>query len=465
MPKRILVIDGISTHRIRLSALLGEAGYQVATARDLFEVQGAIGQNDLVVVGVPEDGLGQLTAQVVTALQGANCPVFCLDGKLSPLRRLLMLRAGARDALPYRASDELILAMARRLIREGEARRETERRRMTAASFGFSDAPSAFDRPAQVVCVGSFTLLPERLNALLKHNVVRDHSRSEGGEEARDGSHADAFLLKTGSDAQTLRQVLPDLRDATHLAPVPILAVYPEDRPNMATQALALGATDVAPDTAGLEEFELRLDRMLDRKSQQDALKRCDEQSYRMAATDMLTGLYNRRYAESYVSRLFSRGDGSRSEFCVLLLDLDHFKAVNDTYGHAIGDRVLAEVAHRLQHNLRACDLVARFGGEEFLVVLPETSCATASLLAERLRCAVAAQAVSVSSDLKLNITASIGVSAGRVEAQMAHKRTGTFDAPQEFTSDPFQAVFEAADTALYRAKSNGRDRVEVNSV
>ncbi|MEM7718230.1 MAG: diguanylate cyclase [Pseudomonadota bacterium] len=258
---------------------------------------------------------------------------------------------------------------------------------------------------------------------------------------------------------------MPDLRDATHLAPVPILAVYPQDEPHMATQALALGATEIAPDTAGLEEFELRLERMLDRKRQQDALKRCDEQSYRMAATDMLTGLYNRRYAETYVSRLLGNDDCQQSEFCVLLLDLDHFKAVNDTYGHAAGDCVLAEIAHRLQDNLRACDLVARFGGEEFLVILPETSPATAGLLAERLRSAVSARAIRVSNTLQLNVTVSIGVSAGQIEMAMDRKRTGTFDAPQEFRSGPFQAVFEAADAALYSAKSKGRDRVEISAV
>ncbi|MEM7718229.1 MAG: hypothetical protein AAF222_03440 [Pseudomonadota bacterium] len=195
MPKRVLVIDGMPTHRIRLSALLEEAGYDVATARDLFDVQGAVGQGDLVIVGLSDGGPGQLVSQIATAWAGANCPILCMDPKMSPLRRLLVLRAGARDALPYRASDELILAMTRRLIREGEAKREAERRRITAASFGLAEAQTVFDRPTSVACIGAFDLLPERLGALLGHTIVR-HASTDTLNDTGGGARADAFLLQ-----------------------------------------------------------------------------------------------------------------------------------------------------------------------------------------------------------------------------------------------------------------------------
>jgi two-component system cell cycle response regulator len=208
----------------------------------------------------------------------------------------------------------------------------------------------------------------------------------------------------------------------------------------------------------------MRLTKMLARKAQNDALRRSDEQSYRLAATDPLTGLYNRRYAETYLAALPSQTDARRPEFCVLLVDLDYFKAVNDTHGHAAGDQVLREVAHRLRDNLRACDLIARYGGEEFLVVLPETSGATATLLAERLRCAINARDIRWPGGPPISVSVSIGVAAGSLASPFVGQRTGTCDTESVFASDFFQSTFEAADAALYRAKSNGRNRVEVSA-
>lgn len=462
MPKRVLVIDAIATHRIRFAALLETARYSVRTLSESESI-GTLCDHDLVVLGLPSDEPVRVLSSVLTQLSGAKVPVLCLDAKCTPLRRLLVLRAGARDVMPSKIPDALLLARVRGLIREGEAEREAERRRATAASFGFSEASASFGSRARLVCVGSLDALPGQLSAVTPHEAV--HIPAERIlEEDTLSMVPDAFLLHAGHQPECLSTILPELRDQTHLAPVPVMVVYPEDRPDLATHALALGASDIVADTAGLEEIELRVAHLLARKARNDAMRRSDEQSYRMAATDPLTGLYNRRYAETYVSGLRERSNGRPVEFSLVLIDLDHFKAVNDSHGHAAGDSVLREIAVRLQDNLRACDLIARYGGEEFMVILPETSPETAIGLAERLRLAVSNRSVNTSEDSEIAVTASIGVAMGRIDAGMAEQRTGTDDVPCMFDDSPFQSAFKAADAALYLAKTGGRNRVEVSA-
>ncbi|MEM9426827.1 MAG: diguanylate cyclase [Pseudomonadota bacterium] len=462
MQKRVLVIDAIATHRIRFAALLETARYAVRTV-SVSENIGSLRDCDLVVLGLPSHEPGRVISSVLAQLTGTKAPVLCLDAKCTPLRRLLVLRAGARDVLPSKTPDELLLARVRGLIREGEAEREAERRRVTAASFGFSEAAASFGSRARLVCIGELDALPGQLSAVTPHEAVHFPAGRILEEDAL-SMVPDAFLLHAGHGPDDLSTILPELRDQTHLAPVPIMVVYPEDRPELATHALALGASDIVADTAGLEEIELRIARMLARKASNDAMRRSDEQSYRLAATDPLTGLYNRRYAETYMSGLTERSNGRPIEFSLVLIDLDHFKAVNDVHGHAAGDSVLREVAVRLQDNLRACDLIARYGGEEFMVILPETSPEMAIGLAERLRHAVSNRSVKTSEDAEIVVTASIGVAMGRIDAGMAEQRTGTDDVPCMFDDSPFQSVFEAADAALYLAKTGGRNRVEVSA-
>lgn len=463
MPKRVLVIDAIATHRIRLSALLDAAQYAVDTAEDHSRAPQPLQSYDIVLLGLPRERPGQLIAAVVQNLRGGDAPILCFDRTTSPLRRLLAMRAGGRDVLPANAPDDLVLALVRSLIRQGEAEREATRRRLTAASFGFADAAMAYQTKARVLCVGALGYMPDRLAALLPHQILSLPDGSDLREHMATYT-PDAIVLGVGPGHPSLRHVLPELRDQTHLSPVPIMAIYPETEPHLATEALALGASETMTDAAGLEELELRITHMLRCKAQDDALRRSNEQSFRLAVTDALTGLYNRHYADVYLTGLASRSEHDRSEFCVLLIDLDHFKAVNDTYGHAAGDAVLRTVAGRLKDNLRACDLVARYGGEEFLVILPETSRPTATLLAERLRCAIAAQVVSVSDQCEIPITASIGVAGARLDSLGQQRRNGMFGTVCAVDNPSFQMVFDAADAALYRAKSAGRDRVEVSA-
>jgi diguanylate cyclase (GGDEF)-like protein len=166
-------------------------------------------------------------------------------------------------------------------------------------------------------------------------------------------------------------------------------------------------------------------------------------QLYALAVTDGLTGLYVRRYFDLRMSEEFDQARRYRRCFSLMLFDIDHFKKFNDTHGHQTGDMVLQQFASLLQINTRRSDICCRYGGEEMVVVLPETRLKDAYILAEKLRDTISKHVFTGANKEELHVTSSIGVSEFR-----------------ESMKDPADLV-KAADDALYRAKDNGRNRVE----
>ena len=172
--------------------------------------------------------------------------------------------------------------------------------------------------------------------------------------------------------------------------------------------------------------------------------ERADEANRRLAALDELTGVANRRSIIAALDRDVGRAIRTRESIAVMMVDIDHFKAVNDTHGHLAGDQVLRCVVDVIQHRIRAQDIVGRYGGEEFLVVLTDTSAQGAQQLAEQLRAAVEATHCTYTG-ASISVTVSVGVFGGRLEP-----------------GDSWDQLIHAADLALYRAKQGGRNRVEL---
>ena len=204
-----------------------------------------------------------------------------------------------------------------------------------------------------------------------------------------------------------------------------------------------MGAHDYILRPVDRNELLARVRTQVRRKRFQERLRATYEISLSMALTDSLTGLYNRRYLEVHLEKLLQKNHENRKSLGVLLVDIDHFKKVNDTYGHKVGDEVLKIFAERLKDKLRSFDLVARLGGEEFVVILPDVHEQRAHLIAERLRASIAEEPFACSTpEGKLSITTSIG---------------GAFIDPSPQTT---QDVLARADKCLYEAKASGRDCV-----
>jgi len=209
------------------------------------------------------------------------------------------------------------------------------------------------------------------------------------------------------------------------------------------TQALEMGVNDYLTRPVDKNELTARVRTQLRKKRYADRLRHNVQLSLEMAITDQLTGLHNRRYMERHLSNLIGNAGKTGRPLAFLIMDIDYFKSVNDTHGHDIGDEVLREFSSRIGANVRGLDLACRYGGEEFVVVMPDTDISFAYMVAERLRRSVETTPFEISRDpRKLNITISIGI------------------ASSEGEKDTAEALLHRADQALYRAKRDGRNRV-----
>ena len=176
-------------------------------------------------------------------------------------------------------------------------------------------------------------------------------------------------------------------------------------------------------------------------------MRNCLETKVELAVTDALTGLHNRHYLESHLKTLFDEANAKRKSLSVLMTDIDYFKSVNDTYGHDVGDLVLKEFARRIRTNIRGMDLACRIGGEEFVIVMPDTSLTECYNVAERLRKSIEMEQFHIPRlDKPLDITTSIGITA------------------LDETITDINLLMKRADQALYCAKRDGRNRVAADA-
>ncbi len=229
----------------------------------------------------------------------------------------------------------------------------------------------------------------------------------------------------------------PELKDT------PVILLTGRGDRELKVKGLELGASDYITKPFDVEELVARVKVHLKIKNLQDDLKRTNELLLELSNTDHLTGLFNRRYLMEALGKEVQRSVRKKSNLSLLVLDIDHFKKVNDTYGHLQGDIVLQRVSQLLQKELRTYDTAARYGGEEFIAILPAATLDEAIFVANRVRTAV--QGAKFSGDLsELSLTASLGV------ANLTASGVRTVD-----------SFIKLADDALYRAKANGRNRVE----
>jgi diguanylate cyclase (GGDEF)-like protein len=218
-----------------------------------------------------------------------------------------------------------------------------------------------------------------------------------------------------------------------------ILLLTANDRRDDIVKGLDAGADDYMTKPCDLGELQARLRAAVRILKLQDELVAAREASREQAMRDALTGLLNRGAVLDALQQECSRTDRIGGSFGVVMVDVDHFKTINDTHGHLVGDGVLREVASRLRASLRTYDSIGRFGGEEFLVIAPGCGTSTAEELAERLRCCVCDAPITYSGRT-LAVTVSLGVAAGA-------------------GSPARDALLRGADEALYAAKAAGRNR------
>jgi two-component system, cell cycle response regulator len=208
-------------------------------------------------------------------------------------------------------------------------------------------------------------------------------------------------------------------------------------------RGLEIGVNDYLVRPIDKNELLARVRTQVRKRRYSERLRDNFQMSIEMAITDALTGLSNRRYMESHLGTLIEQAAARGKPLAALVLDIDYFKAINDTHGHDAGDDVLRDFAMRIKRSIRGIDLACRYGGEEFVIIMPETDMTVAAMVAERLRRRIAADPFAIAQGTKhIPVTISIGIAGLRGKDDNAAK------------------LLKRADEALYRAKRDGRNRV-----
>ena len=458
MSGRILIVDDIATNRIVLKVKLSDARYETMLASNGESCLRLIRerQPDLILLdrSLPDlDGI-DLIRRIRADPAMRDIAIVMTLSDHDPRHRLAALRAGADDVMLKPLDDERLMARLRALLRAREGSEELRARDATLGAFGMADAATVFDRPGLVALV---TDRPETAmhlrNSLSPHLndrlLIQSRDEALGAAAAEPSRMPDVYVIEAdlGSEGGGLR-LMSDLRSRGSSRHAAVCIILPEASGADAAMAFDLGANDVIDIAADPCEVALRINLLRHRKRREDRIRATVSDGLRLAVIDPLTGLHNRRYALAQLGRIVERARRGGTGFAVMVIDLDRFKSVNDAFGHAAGDAVLSEVAARLSDNLRSGDLLARIGGEEFLVALPETGLPEAARLAERLCRAIEETPIRVGSPQPLSVTVSIGLAAAQ------SGRAGL---------DPVADIVGRADQALLRSKAQGRNQVTIH--
>jgi two-component system cell cycle response regulator len=444
MAGRILIVDDVPTNRIvlkaRLASVFHEAVLAATGAEALHRLR--LDRPDLVLLDLELPDMGGL--DVLRSLRadpaGRRLPVIVITADTRAETRLAALQAGADEVFHKPAHEGLLLARIRSLLR-----RVDPEERHTLPALALQEQPIPYDWPG-LICLTAFPPAQGRriasaLAPLLPHRIDLRDRRS--ALLAASGMAADGYLINaTGDVVPTAFALLSELRaspDSRHAA----IAVM-TDSPDSAAMACDLGADEVILPAPPEPELAFRLSAMVNRSRDAASRRAHIRDNIRLAVTDPLTGLFNRRYALRRMGEMSLTAVDSGLPYAVLLVDIDRFKLVNDRHGHAAGDLVLTEVARRLAAHLSPADLIARIGGEEFLIALPAKGMAEAGSMARDLCKAIIGQPIPLPSGQSVTVSISIG---------LAHGRPGTL---------PDEAV-ERADRALLEAKLQGRNRVIIS--
>ncbi len=445
MSARVLVVDDQPLNVKVLEAKLSSEYYDVSTAADGAAAMEMIGEvkPDIVLLDVMMPGLdGFAVCRRIKADPAlAHIPVIMVTALSDPGSRVRGLEAGADDFLIKPINDIALFARLRSLLRQKMVLDELRLRDHTNLQLGAIDdtefaADSGTDGRILIVedSAADAALIEQVLS---RENVVSRVTDCDAALRATDAGHFELIVVSLDLDGCDGLRLCSQLRshDATrHLS---LLMLIDQDNTERMAKGLDLGVNDYLYKPIDRNELIARTRSQIRHKRYQDRLRRVHRRSISLAVTDSLTGLYNRRYLAAHLASTVDSLAAEGKPLALAMVDIDHFKAINDSHGHAAGDGVLRDIAELLKRSLRATDMVARLGGEEFVVVMPDTDVGMAEAVTRRLR-----RVIAEATAAKVPITVSIGVAAMQ----------GPGDTPER--------LLKRADDALYEAKRGGRNRV-----
>ncbi len=453
MTARILVVDDIPVNVRLLEAKLMAEYFEVLTASDgpsALEVAHAQAP-DLILLDVMMPGMDgfEVAERLRQDPKTQHIPIVMITALTDTADRVRGLEAGADDFLSKPVNDIALFARVRSLARLKVMMDELRVRNATTGELDIvGQVPQDAEEDAangQILMVESEDLLAGKLTEFLTgagHRIRRATNGTEALELGREPG-LDLIMVSLRLAGEDGLRLCSQFRSQDQTRHVPILLILEENELVQLAKGLELGVTDYLIRPIDQNELLARTRTQIRRRRYHDKLHQMLDNNLSLAYTDALTGVYNRRYMDAHLDRKIMEIANTQKPVSVMMLDIDHFKPVNDTYGHASGDEVLKAVAQRVSHGIRDFDLLARYGGEEFVVIMPSTPADDSVMVAERLRRMIEAEPYEITgNETPVAITASIGVATATDPTETA------------------EALLGRADAALYQAKDGGRNQV-----
>ena len=451
MTARVLVVDDLIANIKLLEARLAAEYFEVVTATNgpaALEIC-ARGQCDIVLLDVLMPGMdgNEVCRRLKSNPRTAHLPVIMITALDQPADRVAALEAGADDFLTKPVHDIALITRVKSLVRLKVLTDDLMNRVATSSDIGLDepiDVASIGSEGGKVLLVDDSPAVVERIKSVLQplHTVDAEPDPQEALFRAAESDYDLAIVSLSLKQIDGLR-LCSHLRslDRTRLLPI-LVVVDPDDNVRL-LRGLDLGVNDYLVRPIDKNEMLARVRTQIRRKRFSDRLRDNVQMTIEMAVTDGLTGLHNRRYLERHLSGLVQQAVARSKPLSALVLDIDHFKAINDAFGHAVGDDALREFSRRLRKTVRGIDLACRMGGEEFVVVMPDTDSALALVVGERLRQQIGHEPFAVADGREtIPVTVSIGIA--------------SLSSPADTPED----LLKRADRALYQAKKGGRNRV-----
>ncbi|MDZ4843365.1 MAG: PleD family two-component system response regulator [Hyphomicrobium aestuarii] len=455
MTARVLVVDDIIANVKLLGARLTAEYFDVLSASSGQQALDICARErvDVVLLDVMMPGMDgfEVCRRLKADPHTHHLPVIMVTALDQPSDRIQGLEAGADDFLTKPVDDIALVTRVKNLARLKMLTDEMAMRAVTSRQLGVSDdealARVMGDEGGRIMVVDDHPRSSVRLvEALGKgYDTVAERDVTSALTRLAEDSF-DVVLVSLSlmtADGLRLCSQIRSLESTRHL-PI-VIMVEPGDEARL-MRGLDMGINDYVMRPIERHELLARVKTQAKRKRHSDFLRNRLEETVEQSITDSLTGLHNRRYLEGHLRTLVNQSMQQGRSLSVLIADIDHFKLVNDSFGHDVGDMVLREFSQRFRRNTRGIDLAGRLGGEEFVIIMPDTDIERASQVAERLRACVAADEFSVQGGKRIKVTASVGV------------------ATLERAEDTPDVLLKRADRALYAAKRAGRNRVEAEA-
>jgi len=456
MTARVLVVDDIATNLKLLEAKLSAEYFDVKTAMngpDGLDIVQA-GECDIVLLDVMMPHMDGF--EVCRRIKGdpltAHIPVVMVTALDQPADRVAGLEAGADDFLTKPIDEVALIARVRSLVRLKSVQDELRARALGSKDMGMGDpfviAAAESGLNGRILLIEDRASVAERLfKSLSAFHMVEVETSAENAVFRAAEHNYDLAIVSLNLEGHDGLRICAQLRSLERTRNIGVLMVAdPQDKTRL-LRGLEIGANDFLMRPIDRNELLARVRTQVRNQRYAESLRNSVQQSMELAIIDPLTGLHNRRFLDSNVGNLVKDAARRSRPLSLLVMDVDRFKLINDTYGHDCGDEVLRELAKRARQCLRTHDLLVRFGGEELVAVLPDTGHSSAQAVAERIRESVNGEPFAIANGTSgITVTVSLGV------AVMRHV--------QESHAD----LFKRADEALYRAKNEGRNRVVLDA-